>query len=240
MIEFLDGIDSQLLLFLNSLHCSFFDGFMYIATGKWTWVPFYLGLTALLFHRHGWQRSLVWLTAIALAILLADQLCASVIRPYVGRMRPANELNPLSEMVHIVNGYRGGSYGFPSCHGSNSFALSIIVALIARRTHITILVLGWALLHVYSRIYLGVHYPGDILVGALIGGLCAMAAYFAGRFAISRMHLREHEYQPGHIGLPTGFTGDGAISTTNVRITCEAGPVATFFGTLIVLFAIAL
>lgn len=240
MIEYLNGIDGDLLLLLNSMHCRFLDSFMYIATGRWTWVPLYVGLMVLMVHRHGWQRSLVWLGVIGLAVLMADQLCATVIRPLVGRMRPSNELNPLSEMVHIVNGYRGGAHGFPSCHGANSTVLAVMVTLITRRIHITLLVLVWAMLHVYTRIYLGVHYPGDILVGALIGAVCGVTVYLAGHYAISLIRLPAYEYRPGYIYLPSGITAAGAISTMRVRVTCEAAPVGVFFGTLAVIVVLSL
>ena len=77
--------------------------------------------------------------------------------------------NPLSAMVHVVDGYRGGSYGFPSCHAANSFAFAAAVALIVRSRRCSLFVFGWAVLNSYSRIYLGVHYPGDLFCGAVIG-----------------------------------------------------------------------
>ena len=104
-----------------------------------------------------------------LAITLADQLCATLIRPAVQRLRPANLDNPLSAMVHIVNGYRGGSYGFPSCHAANTFALVGLMLPIVRQRRFGIVMIAWAFTNCYSRIHLGVHYPGDLIVGATIG-----------------------------------------------------------------------
>jgi len=158
MIETLDSLDSQIFLFFNGMHCDFLDSFMSIATGRFVWIPLYCALLFMLVRLKGWLAAMMWLAAIAVTIALADQLCATVIRPLVARYRPANLLNPLSEFVHIVDGYRGGRYGFPSCHGANTFALATIMTLIVRRRKFALFIAGWALLNCYSRLYLGVHY----------------------------------------------------------------------------------
>lgn len=177
MIDYLQGVDSQLLLFFNGMHLTFFDRFMMMATGRFIWVPFYLALLAVLMVRLGWKQSLLWLAAIGITITIADQVCATWIRPIAERLRPAHPDNPLAPLVHIVDGYRSGHYGFPSCHAANSFALTTIFSLVAKRRIITLTLVVWALLNCYTRIYLGVHYPGDILVGAAIGALAGWMVY---------------------------------------------------------------
>lgn len=84
--------------------------------------------------------------------------------------RPANPENPIVDLVHIVNGYRGGSYGFPSCHAANSFGLAMYVIFLFRKRWLSVFIITWAVLNCYTRIYLGVHYPGDLIVGGIIGG----------------------------------------------------------------------
>lgn len=185
----LDALDSQLLLFFNGMHNGYFDSFMSIATGRFIWIPLYLSLFLLLVRLKGLRTAAIWLVAVAVTIALADQICATVIRPLVARYRPANQLNPLSEFVHIVNGYRGGRYGFPSCHGANTFALVTIMSLIVRRRGFTLFMTAWALLNCYSRMYLGVHYPGDLIVGAAIGAVCGAAVYKAAQWFIQRYNF---------------------------------------------------
>ena len=133
MIDWLNTIDTQVFLALNGLHAPYFDVFMKLFTGKWIWVPMYAAVLFAVVRNYRWRQTLAVLVCVALAITIADQVCATLIRPEVCRLRPSNPANPLSEMVHIVGGYRGGSYGFPSCHAANSFALaSFLIFLFAR------------------------------------------------------------------------------------------------------------
>lgn len=161
--------DTSIFLALNGLHASVWDTFMYIFSSRWVWVPAYVLTAVMLVRIAGWRSGILIVLCTAAAVALSDQTCATFIRPYVQRLRPANPDNPISYLVHIVNGYRGGSYGFPSCHAANTFAFAMTLAMIVRKRSIVITVFLWAVLNCYSRIYLGVHYPGDLLVGAAIG-----------------------------------------------------------------------
>lgn len=130
MIDWLNTIDTQVFLALNGLHAPYFDVFMKLFTGKWIWVPMYAAVLFAVVRNYRWRQTLAVLVCVALAITIADQVCATLIRPEVCRLRPSNPENPLSEMVHIVGGYRGGSYGFPSCHRSQ-FVRSCLIFDIA-------------------------------------------------------------------------------------------------------------
>lgn len=106
---------------------------------------------------------------------------------------PLQSRNPLSEMVHIVWGYRGGSYGFPSCHAANSFALASFLILLFANRKLSLFIFAWAVLNSYSRVYLGVHHPGDLLVGAIIGTAAGLAMAFAAGYVadrVDRPHLK--------------------------------------------------
>ncbi len=172
MTDIILQLDESIFLTLHHLHRSLFaDDAMWLISSKWVWVPMYVALLYWISLNQGWKRAIVWTLAIVLAVAIADQVCASVIRPLVGRLRPTNLENPLSQLVLIVRDYRGGANGFPSCHAANTFALASVVALGFRNRYLTLWLLFWALINCLSRIYLGVHYPGDLLVGAVVGML---------------------------------------------------------------------
>jgi undecaprenyl-diphosphatase len=169
MIEFFNNIDTQLYLFFNCMHTTWLDHIMMMCTGRYTWIPLYICIAILLVKTFGVKLSVIYLVAIGLAITVTDQTCATLIRPIVARMRPSNPDNPLSMLATLVDGYRGGRYGFPSCHSANSFALAVLVSCLIRRPGTIAFMFSWALLNSYTRLYLGVHYPGDLFVGAIIG-----------------------------------------------------------------------
>lgn len=179
MLDILTDIDTQVFLFFHNLRAPFLDQFMWMFSKKLVWIPMYAAILFYLSQNFGWRRAMIWVIAIALTITLADQICASFIRPFCTRLRPTNPDNPLSEMVTLVNGYRSGRYGFPSCHAANTFALATIVSLIARQQRLAVFMYLWAVVTCYSRVYLGVHYPGDLLVGAIVGSACALLVYYA-------------------------------------------------------------
>ncbi|MGN0224191.1 MAG: phosphatase PAP2 family protein [Muribaculaceae bacterium] len=177
MIDSLSALDSQLTVAVNALHSPYFDQFMFLFSNKWIWVPMYATILIILYKRYSWKAALLFLVAIALTITITDQLCASIIRPLFERMRPANPDEPLSQVIHVVNGYRGGPYGFPSCHAANSFALATFLALMRRRWLFGAVVFLWAALNAYSRLYLGVHFAGDLIVGAIIGSIVGFGLF---------------------------------------------------------------
>lgn len=188
-ILWLSDIDARLLLIVNGAHSPFFDSVMWCISGRWIWVPFYAVLAYLLFRRMSWKRASICLVTIGLIILAADQTCATLIRPEIGRLRPANLNNPLSSFVHVVNGYRGGRYGFPSSHAANTFALAVFMSLVIRHKWFTVMMFSWAFIVSYSRMYLGVHYFGDLFCGATIGSLFAVLFYYLQNYLFKRLNI---------------------------------------------------
>ena len=179
MIDFLAALDAHLFISLHDVtHSAFLNKAMMLYTDRFIWIPMYAAMAWFLLRTYGVTRALYCLVAIGIVITLTDQTCATVIRPLVERLRPANLDNPLSKLVHIVNGYRGGAYGFPSCHAANTFALATFFVLLTRKWGISIFIYAWAITNCYTRVYLGVHYPGDLLAGATVGSLKAIAIYF--------------------------------------------------------------
>ena len=168
-------LDKVITLAINSCHSPFFDNFFYIYTQTWTWLPAILILLVWMWRKWG-IRSLYVVAGIALCILLSDQISSSLLKPLVARLRPTH--NPeISDLIHTVNGYRGGLYGFVSSHAANAATFVTFTSLIFRNRIYTISLSLWATLTAYSRVYLGVHYVGDVLCGAFVGVLMAVLVY---------------------------------------------------------------
>lgn len=184
MIDYLIDLDTNVFLWLNSSHNPFWDVVMKMASGKIIWVGMYLALIYAIWRAYGWRTTLVMVLASGAAVALADQISASLLRPIFERMRPANPDNPISPLVHIVDGYRAGRYGFPSSHAANTFAVATLMSLLFRQPRFTVAIFLWALLNCYSRIYLGVHYPGDLLFGMTIGLVIGWIIYVVARWIL--------------------------------------------------------
>ena len=144
LLQSLTEADQSLLLYLNGLHNTFGDYFMPVFTGKWIWVPMYAGILYVLLKNYNWKVTLLCLIAITLTITFADQVCATLIRPIVERPRSSNPASPIADLVHIVNGRRGGGFGFPSCHASNSFGLAFFLVFLFRKRWLSLFICIWA------------------------------------------------------------------------------------------------
>ena len=176
MTEFFLELDKNLFLELNSYHAEWLDSIMIYVTETLVWIPLYLFIAYWIFRIYG-KKGVLILVCIALTILLADQITSSFMKPFFARLRPTHD-PALENVVHIVNGYRGGKFGFASSHAANTFGLALFIFLLFRdRTRQVGWIFAWALLVAYSRIYLGVHYPGDIFVGAVVGLICAVGCF---------------------------------------------------------------
>lgn len=162
----LERLDQQLFLFLNSLNSPFLDQIMHILTGKIIWIPLYLAILIYLGVKYK-RKFLIILLFIILAATMADQISV-LIKNAVERPRPCHE-PVLSGFVHTFNGECGGAFGFVSSHATNSFNVALLSLLFIRKRWYTISIIIWALVIGYTRIYLGVHYPGDVVCGSVLG-----------------------------------------------------------------------
>ncbi len=168
MLEWLLELDKNLFLWLNGLHHHWVDLVMWHVSGRFEWIPLYFILLGLVIREYRYQTWVI-LVGILLAIVAADFITSGIMKPYFERFRPSHDPD-LAGMVRILNGKTGGLYGFASSHAANTFALATFFWMVFGKKFRTIKWLFvWALVVSYSRIYLGLHYPGDIFVGALVG-----------------------------------------------------------------------
>lgn len=170
------ALDQRLLLFLNGSDSLFWDHLMWGITSTVAWLPAGALLFYVLIKNNSMREVGLIVLFLALAILLADQFSSSFCKPFFARFRPAQDPQ-LMYLVDVVDGYRGGRYGFISSHASNTFAVSVFVSLLLRNRWMAFSMFLWAVLCSYSRIYLGVHYPGDIFFGMLWGVLVGLLTY---------------------------------------------------------------
>ncbi|MBO4370388.1 MAG: phosphatase PAP2 family protein [Paludibacteraceae bacterium] len=183
LVDWLDGVDKALFLALNSHYSDLSDNFMLLVTDKWVWIPFYL-LLIYLIVKSARKESFWYIMLILLTIVLADQFASGLCKPLFERFRPVHAPE-LEGMVHSVIGKNADLYGFISSHAANCFGLAMFTALYFRRWQFSLLVFGWAALNAYSRISLGMHYPGDLLAGALAGMLFAWLCYLLAEWCIT-------------------------------------------------------
>lgn len=182
MMDTLQAWDRRLFLFFNSHHHPVMDEVMFFLTQPPVWIPLYILLLYGIWRQY---RKNTWavVVGIVITILLADQTTSTIMKPLFARLRPSHE-PALEGLVHLVRDYRGGQFGFASSHAANTFGVAMFFYLMFTDQRRWMLWLfPWALLVSYTRIYLGVHYPGDVLTGALVG----IAAGFAGYYSCHRL-----------------------------------------------------
>lgn len=170
--------DKQLLLWFNGSPSLFLDIVVHTLTTALTWLPFYLSLFYLVMKNNdSVQKILFVLAAAGLCVLIAGTIDDAIVKPTVARWRPTHDPQ-IGLLVDIVDGYRGGRYGFFSAHASNTFSIAIFFWWLVRSRLLTTAMVIWSLTNCWTRLYLGVHFPGDILVGLLWGGITGSFVYW--------------------------------------------------------------
>ena len=202
MLEKLIQIDTELLLAINGWHAPWADTLMWIVSDKITWIPLYLLMIVMLVWRYSqpsvgskwnWLQKVpacvVMIVVIVLAVGLADFIASGILKGWVARPRPSR-VPELEGVLHLVNNYKSGKYGFVSSHAANTMACALLFSLIWRKKIVTYGLLLWVAMNCYSRMYLGVHYPLDIIGGLLVGVLVGLFAYWIlGKIGVMESHL---------------------------------------------------
>lgn len=197
-IDLLKSWDKDILLFFNGNHSPLWDYSMTLFTLTPTWFLFY-GMILIVIVKKYEKKSILIFVAITLLIICSDQL-AGVLKHTIMRLRPSNDPT-ISQLVHVFF-EKGGQYGFVSAHAANAFAFATFSLLLFKNSRYTAFIIPWAIIVAYTRVYLGVHYPGDILGGAVLGALIGIVIYKLLIFTelrvnpvnlLSRNHLKDNE-----------------------------------------------
>lgn len=187
-------MDKQLLLAINGSDSLFVDYLAKTLTTAATWIPLYVSLFYVVVKNNDNFRRIICILACAgLCVLFAGTVDDLLVKPLVARLRPTHDFQ-IGMLVDTVDGYRGGKYGFFSAHAANTFSIAVFFSLLMRSHLVTLLLVGWSLTNCWTRLYLGVHYPLDILCGLLWGGSVGTGIYFLYRYVDRRLLHSENDY----------------------------------------------
>ena len=187
-------MDKQLLLAINGSDSLFVDYLAKTLTTAATWIPLYVSLFYVVVKNNDNFRRIICILACAgLCVLFAGTVDDLLVKPLVARLRPTHDFQ-IGMLVDTVDGYRGGKYGFFSAHAANTFSIAVFFSLLMRSRLVTLLLGGWSLTNCWTRLYLGVHYPLDILCGLLWGGSVGTGIYFLYRYVDRRLLHSENDY----------------------------------------------
>ena len=212
-LQRLVDIDKQVMLALNGSNSLYMDGVMKIYTSTVVWLPVALVLLFIVLKNNSPRGALLSVLAVALTIVATDQASSHFVKPLVARLRPCNDPT-FMHLVDTFNGYRSGGYSFTSSHACNSFGLFTVISLIVRNRALSLSLLLWAVLNSFSRIYLGVHFPGDILCGAVLGSVIGVLMYLIYSFVRKKIEFSS-------VRITANYTKSGYL-VSDVRLMTTA------------------
>ena len=186
------SFDTELLLYINQCNNALLDGVMVKFSDTLTWLLLLLVVIFVVLRDRPVKEALCILLGIGLCVLLADQISSSLIKPWVARFRPTHDPEIMFMVRHITGS--GGLYGFVSSHAANTFAVATFLSLVFRHMTTTVSLLVWASIVGYSRIYLGVHFPLDVLFGALLGVVIGVLIYALLHFISLKLNSSPQQY----------------------------------------------
>ena len=210
------SFDTELLLYINQCNNVLMDNVMIRFSETWTWSLLLIAVVFVVLRDRPLTEALMILFGIALCVLAADQISSSIIKPWVARLRPTHDPELMFQIRHISG--RAGQYGFVSSHAANTFAVAVFVSLLIKSWPLSITMILWAALNAYSRIYLGVHYPGDILFGTLTGVGVGVLVYFL-YYYLKEKFLSRPQYISNQYTSSGYLTSDISILLTVMAIT---------------------
>lgn len=205
-IQSIIEIDRHILSWLNGSESIFLDRWMLALTSGWTWIPLYLSLFYLVVkNNETMSQILLVVGCVAGCVAFSDGIADLIVKPMVCRWRPSND--PIFKYtVSVVGNMRGSDYGFFSAHACNTFSLALFFCLLVRSKVLSISLVVWSLINCYTRMYLGLHYPLDILFGLLWGALVAVSMYYIYNRTY-KLFLTENNFVSTHY-TSTGYSMD--------------------------------
>lgn len=178
LLPTLESIDREALLAVNGSDSLYLDRLARVLTTALTWVPLYISLFIIVLRNNDNVRKVLMIVGAAgLCVLLAGSIDDMIVKPTVARWRPTHD-PVIGAVVDVVDGYRGGKYGFFSAHASNTFSIAIFFCWLVRNRLLSVAMIIWSLTNCWTRLYLGVHFPGDILVGLTWGFIVGSGVYY--------------------------------------------------------------
>ncbi|MBR4481294.1 MAG: phosphatase PAP2 family protein [Prevotella sp.] len=215
------SLDKQWLLAVNGSDSLYLDRVAHVLTTALTWLPLYLSLFYVVLHNNeNFRKVLYVLAGAGLCVLLAGTVDDMIVKPMVARWRPTHDPE-IGMLVDVVDGYRGGRYGFFSAHASNTFSIAVYFCWLIRSRLLSIALVIWSFTNCWTRMYLGVHFPGDILVGLTWGLIVGTCVYYLYYRATRRLSTARHR-----------MTSSTFTSTGYQRTDCDI-PVAVLVFTLL-------
>lgn len=203
MIDTLIDFDRWLLLAVNGSASLYLDGVAHTLTHGATWIPLYIALFYLVMKNNSTMRGILFIVGCsALCYLFSGAVDDGIVKPLVARWRPTHD-PVIGWQVDVVDGYRGGNYGFFSAHACNTFSIAIFFCFLVRSRLLSVALVSWSFINCWTRLYLGVHFPGDILCGLLWGGFVGSMVYLfhhhvQGRFATGKRYVSTQYTRSGY------------------------------------------
>ncbi len=198
------SFDLPVMSVLQGTKSLFLDRLLFVLTSAVTWVPLYVALIYMIIRNNkSFAQSILLIVFGIMAVGLAGFVSDELMKPFFMRYRPGRDMM-LKYTIDVVNNYRSGGYGFISAHASNTMACVVFLSLVVRNKLFTFTLLFWSLLNCYTRIYLGVHFPSDVLAGIVWGAASGLIMYclycfISGKFTVQPVYVSKKYTSTGYV-----------------------------------------